>query len=84
MPTVYVKAAQGRVAFTAPRNGRRLSNTEFVPVQQSDWINSLIASGDVEIRPQEAPAGSVSVPESEAPRKSKRPRGDAADASSPQ
>ena len=64
MAIIQVKAAQGRVAYDAPRGGKIIPQDKFVPVVDSPWIRRLanvhkdviIEGGDV------APAATPPAP----------------------
>jgi hypothetical protein len=42
MAKINVKAEKGRVAFSAPRNGFRIPEDKFVPVEDTPYIRRLI------------------------------------------
>lgn len=51
MPLIHVRALPGRVAFTAPRGGKRIPDDKFITVPLNPWIANLIQKhGDVEFR----------------------------------
>lgn len=62
MPLIYVRAKPGRVALDRARHGHMISNTEFVPVEDSPHIQRLLHHfGDIELEPvrTKAPAAKV-------------------------
>lgn len=57
MPLISVKTKPGRVAYTAPKGGERISNVSFVAVEKTPWIVRLIEHhGDLEVESAKAPA----------------------------
>lgn len=50
---ISVKAAPGRVAFSAPRGGERIPNDRFVLVENTPWVARLIEHhGDLIAEPK--------------------------------
>jgi hypothetical protein len=59
---VSVKAAYGRLAYTAPVGGAQISNTDFKMVKLTPWIAARLACGDI-IRAPDEPAMTPPPPE---------------------
>ncbi|MGL5736571.1 MAG: hypothetical protein ACRCYS_17040 [Beijerinckiaceae bacterium] len=59
MAQIMVRAKPGRVAFTAPKNGVKIPEDNFIPVNDGEWIRRLASvHGDIEIQSESAPAPS--------------------------
>lgn len=69
MTTLRVRSLPGRVAFDAPRGGKRISTTEFVSVKDSLHIQRLLNYwGDIEAEDAQVPQSPVPhVPTAELP-----------------
>lgn len=64
MPRISVKAKKGRVAYDAPRGGRRIPEDRFVSVDETPYIMRLLDHhGDIvqesKATPATAPAKAV-------------------------
>lgn len=55
MPMIKVRAVPGRLAYDKPRGGKRISNDEFVAVEDTPYVRRLIDfHGDLEVEKEKS------------------------------
>lgn len=54
---IWVRALPDRIAYTAPKGGRRIPSDQYIQVPPGPWITRLLTvHGDIEQKPETASA----------------------------